>query len=212
MEAFGIDDPSILENTNFTPPHRRAARRVDGDVDEGQGRIARPSIATPLTPRCQTRCWAAAASSAFLALPPYVWLALFLVAPLGADRRDQLPARAGPDRLRRPWTPTLVQYQQRRRDPSYLRLLGISALMALIVALIATVLAFPSPTSWPSAPGRARTLYLILLLVPFATSYLLRVMAWRLMLGQEGAINSFLEWPGSSRSRSTCSSTRGRRW
>jgi spermidine/putrescine transport system permease protein len=28
--------------------------------------------------------------------------------------------------------------------------------------------------------------------VPFATSYLLRVMAWRLMLGQEGAVNTVL--------------------
>ncbi len=43
IEAFGIDDPSILESTNFTPlGDRRAARRLDGDVDEGQGRVARP--------------------------------------------------------------------------------------------------------------------------------------------------------------------------
>ncbi len=32
--------------------------------------------------------------------------------------------------------------------------------------------------------------------MPFAVSFLLRVMAWRLMLGQHGAINSFLEWLG----------------
>jgi len=30
---------------------------------------------------------------------------------------------------------------------------------------------------------------LVLLLVPFASSYLLRVMAWKLLLGREGAIN-----------------------
>ncbi len=36
----------------------------------------------------------------------------------------------------------------------------------------------------------------MLLLVPFAISYLLRVMAWRMMLGQEGAINTFLETIG----------------
>ena len=40
----------------------------------------------------------------------------------------------------------------------------------------------------PRAP-----LFLMLLLIPFAVSYLLRVMAWKLMLGQEGAINSLLE-------------------
>ena len=39
-------------------------------------------------------------------------------------------------------------------------------------------------------------MYLVLLLIPFATSYLLRVMAWRLMLGEHGAINSFLQFLG----------------
>jgi spermidine/putrescine transport system permease protein len=36
----------------------------------------------------------------------------------------------------------------------------------------------------------------VLLLVPAAVSFLLRVMAWRLMLGQEGGINSALQWLG----------------
>jgi spermidine/putrescine transport system permease protein len=35
---------------------------------------------------------------------------------------------------------------------------------------------------------------LILLLIPFWTSYLLRVMAWKFMLGSDGVINSFLEY------------------
>jgi spermidine/putrescine transport system permease protein len=37
---------------------------------------------------------------------------------------------------------------------------------------------------------------LILLLVPAATSFLMRVMAWKLLLGSSGAINSFLLWTG----------------
>ena len=40
--------------------------------------------------------------------------------------------------------------------------------------------------------GKRAALYLILLLVPFWTSYLLRVMAWKLMLGEQGVVNSVL--------------------
>src|SRR5262249_57425823 len=40
------------------------------------------------------------------------------------------------------------------------------------------------------------SLYLVLLLVPFWTSYLLRVMAWKFLLGSEGGINSLLTYLG----------------
>ena len=49
-----------------------------------------------------------------------------------------------------------------------------------------------SPTSWLFAPGNRAGLYLALLLVPFWTSFLLRVMAWKVMLGSNGVINGFL--------------------
>ena len=68
--------------------------------------------------------------------------------------------------------------------------------MAAIVALVATVIAFPLAYFLAFRAGRRAGLYLILLLVPFWTSYLLRVMAWKLMLGQEGVINSALEFLG----------------
>ena len=71
--------------------------------------------------------------------------------------------------------------------------------MALVVAAAATVLAFPLAYFLAFRAGRQAGLYLILLLVPFWTSYLLRVMAWKLMLGSDGVINSLLLSPGWSR-------------
>lgn len=132
----------------------------------------------------------------FLALPPYVWLALFLVVPVGLIATISLRPEPGPLSFDDPWTPSLVQYQRIIETPAYLRQLGISALMAGIVALTATVLAYPVAYFLTFRAGRRAPLYLTLLLIPFAVSFLLRVMAWRLMLGQSGAINSFLEWLG----------------
>ncbi len=48
------------------------------------------------------------------------------------------------------------------------------------------------PISWPSACKRHKILWLILITVPFWTSYLLRVFAWKMMLGFNGVINSGL--------------------
>lgn len=132
----------------------------------------------------------------FLALPPYVWLALFLVVPVGLIAMISLRPETGPLKFTDPFTPSLVQYQRIWDTPAYLRQLGISALMAGIVAFTATILAYPIAYFLTFRAGRRAPLYLTLLLVPFAVSFLLRVMAWRLMLGEHGAINSFLQWLG----------------
>lgn len=132
----------------------------------------------------------------FLALPPYVWLGLFFVLPLVLIVAISFRPETGPINFDDPWAPSLFQYQRIWETPAYLRLLGISVLMALAVAVSATALAYPVAYFLTFRARERATLYLVLLLIPFATSYLLRVMAWRLMLGQEGAINSFLQFVG----------------
>jgi len=126
---------------------------------------------------------------------PVIVLLLLLVAPLllmaGLSVRDDL---SGP--ILQPWSPTLVHYGQITDSPSYLRLLGSSAVMAVIVALAATVLAYPLAYFLRFQAGSRAGLYLFLLLLPFWTSYLLRVFAWRLMLGPTGVVNSLLTGAG----------------
>jgi len=129
-------------------------------------------------------------------LPPSVYLTLLLLAPMVLIAVISLRPESGPIDFSDPWSPTLVQYEEILGTPAYLRILGISAVMAFIVALTATVLAFPVAYFLAFRAGRRATFFLILLLVPFAVSFLLRVMAWRLMLGDEGAINSILQWTG----------------
>jgi spermidine/putrescine transport system permease protein len=134
---------------------------------------------------------------AFLALylPPVVWLLLFLVAPLllmaAFSFRPDL--RGG---LLDAFAPTLKHFASIIGTESYLRLLGVSALIAFGVASIAVVLAYPIAYYLARHAGRRAWLFLLLLLVCFWTSYLLRVMAWKLMLGQEGVVNSFLMYVG----------------
>ncbi|HEY7525835.1 MAG TPA: ABC transporter permease [Candidatus Limnocylindria bacterium] len=132
----------------------------------------------------------------FLIVPPYLWLAAFLLAPVVLIAIMSLRPEVGPINFARAWQPTLDQYRTIVGTVAYMRQLGISALMALIVAAAATALAYPIAYFLAFRAGDRAPLFLFLLLVPFAVSFLLRVMAWRLMLGTNGAINSFLEWLG----------------
>src|SRR5262245_47699418 len=92
--------------------------------------------------------------------------------------------------------PTLKQYQTIVAIGSYWRLLVISIAMAFGVAILATALAYPVAYFLVFRAGRAAGLCLMLLLIPFWTSFLLRVMSWKFLLGSEGAINSFLAYAG----------------
>jgi spermidine/putrescine transport system permease protein len=130
-----------------------------------------------------------------LYFPPLLWLGAFFVVPLALMAAFSFRAdlRGG---LLQAWTPTLQQYAALFAAGSYWRLLGISAGVALVVAVISVGLAYPIAYFLAFKAGRRAGFYLILLLVPFWTSYLLRVMAWKIMLGSEGVINSFLTYVG----------------
>lgn len=130
-----------------------------------------------------------------LVVPPYLWLTLFFLVPvvliavisLRPDLRGGVLAS---------FAPTLDQYQTLLGKPAYLRLFGTSIVMAFAVAAATTVLAFPIAYFLAFRAGRRAGLFLVLLLIPFWTSFLLRVMAWKVMLGSSGVINSFLQYTG----------------
>ncbi len=127
-----------------------------------------------------------------LLLPAVIFLGLFLIAPLVLMAALSLRADlSGP--LLQLWSPTIVHYAEMVESPSYFRLLLISIGIAALVAGLATVLAFPLAYFLRFKAGSRAGLYLLLLLLPFWTSYLLRVVAWRLMLGTDGVVNSFLQ-------------------
>jgi spermidine/putrescine transport system permease protein len=130
-----------------------------------------------------------------LYLPPLFWLTVFFLVPLGLMVAFSFRA----DMQGEMWqwfTPSLKQYSSLFAGGSYWRLLGTSVVMALAVAVSAIVLAYPVAYFLAFRAGSKAGFYLVLLLVPFWTSYLLRVMAWKIILGSNGIINSFLLYLG----------------
>jgi spermidine/putrescine transport system permease protein len=68
--------------------------------------------------------------------------------------------------------------------------------MSLIVSATIVVLAYPLAYFLALSGTRRKYVLLLLLIAPFLTSYLLRVLAWKVILGNNGVINSFLFWTG----------------
>ncbi len=94
------------------------------------------------------------------------------------------------------WTVGLGNYQTFFEKPQYVRVLGRSVWISSLVAITTVLLAYPAAYFIAFHVRGNKTLWLILITLPFWTSYLLRVFSWKLILGFNGAINSALVWLG----------------
>jgi spermidine/putrescine transport system permease protein len=88
---------------------------------------------------------------------------------------------------------TLDNYHYFFSVSAYVTTMWATLWVAALATAIAIGLAFPF-AYWLSryVPPRIRTPLLVLVIVPFWTSYLLRVYAWQAILGETGALNQFL--------------------
>lgn len=89
-------------------------------------------------------------------------------------------------------TLTLQNYIKFFDKPIYTKLLWKSIRMSAMVTLFTVLLAYPAAYFIAFRVKKNKMMWLILITVPFWTSYLLRVFAWKVILGYNGVINSGL--------------------
>ena len=87
---------------------------------------------------------------------------------------------------------TLASYAEFFSNSSFLRSLWRSTMVAFVVSALAVVLAYPLAYYLVFRAGPRRVTLLTILIIPAWTSYLLRILAWRLILGSNGVLNSVL--------------------
>ncbi len=99
------------------------------------------------------------------------------------------------------WSQTYLDFDRTFTTANYLKfferaiypyLLGKSMMMSGAVTLATVVLAYPMAYFIAFRVTKHKLIWLILITVPFWTSYLLRVFAWKIILGYNGVINSGL--------------------
>ena len=87
-------------------------------------------------------------------------------------------------------TLSTANYQKAIEHPVYETLLTRSLVIAAICAIVTVVLSYPMAYYVAFHVHRRKLLWIILMTLPFWTSYLLRVFAWKIILGFNGVINS----------------------
>lgn len=126
--------------------------------------------------------------------PSALWLLLLFVLPMGA--MALFTFRAGSFGAEREIF-TLEHYRDFLGQRSYHLLLWRSTWMSLWVAILSIVLAYPVAHYLVFRAGDRRILYLLVLMAPGWISFLLRIFAWKVILGSGGALNSLLLWSGA---------------
>ncbi len=86
-------------------------------------------------------------------------------------------------------TPTLKNYREALTDPLVQHLMLRSIWIAGAVTIVTVALAYPI-AYFIAMKARKKTIWLLLITIPFWSSYLLRVFAWKLILGFNGVMNS----------------------
>jgi putrescine transport system permease protein len=136
-------------------------------------------------------------------LAPYAWLLLFLVAPLLIILKISL---ADPIVAQPPFTPlldssaggfprihlTADNYLFVLTDQLYLLTYVNSLTLAGVSTLLCLLLGYPMAYGIARARNGNRSLLLMLVVLPFWISFLLRVYAWMGLLSTRGVINSVL--------------------
>ena len=139
----------------------------------------------------------------FVIATPYLWLLFFFLIPfaivLKISFADPLVAQppfsdffdwsgGAADRV----LATFDNYRFLLEDRLYLVSYLKSIKIALIATLLCLLLGFPMAYAIALTPYPWRNLLLLLVILPFWTSFLLRVYAWMVMLGKQGLINHLL--------------------
>jgi spermidine/putrescine transport system permease protein len=140
------------------------------------GRRARPDLTTP-----------------GLLAPPLAWLAIFFLVPIGIVALYSVNVL---DLLPEPHAFTWSAWHSFFSNSIYLTLFWKSVKMSLIVSALVVAVAYPLAYYLALSGTPRKYVLLLVLIAPFLTSYLLRVLAWKVILGDQGVVNTFLFWTG----------------
>jgi len=124
-------------------------------------------------------------------LPGIAWLAVFFLAPLVIILVVSLGTRDAGNHITLA-NPGLQNYLQATR-PEYLPAFANSLRYSAITTVLSIAIGYPIAYWISRYGGRRKILLLILVMLPFWTSYLIRTYAWMIILRDNGVLNSVLQ-------------------
>jgi putrescine transport system permease protein len=127
---------------------------------------------------------------------PYLWLVVFFLLPLGLvlglSLGTNAPDLAPPVEL----GVSFASFKLLFTDDLYLAAWLSSLRIAATSTVVCLLLGYPMAYAIARATPTRRPLLLMLVILPFWTSFLIRVYAWMGLLSENGILNQFLRWSG----------------
>ena len=129
-----------------------------------------------------------------LVLPGAIWLALFFLVPLLFIAAVSVGTH---DRFGRVLFDALTLDNYRKAfSPSFIPTISRSVYYAGMTTILSIAIGYPVAFWISRYGGRNKALLLILVMLPFWTSYLIRTYAWMIILRDNGVVNSILHGLG----------------
>jgi ABC-type spermidine/putrescine transport system permease subunit I len=124
-----------------------------------------------------------------LLLPPLLWMTLLYFVPIALLISYSVWRLEAFDIVKEF---SLTNFKTIFTNAAYRTVIGRTVLTALTVTLLDIVIALPLGYWIGRYGGRYRTLLTLLVILPLWSSYLVRVFAWKIILGYNGVLNSAL--------------------
>jgi spermidine/putrescine transport system permease protein len=156
--------------------------------------MAAPAAAVEPAAALRSTSVVARLQGAALVLPGVAWLGIFFVLPLAIIFVVSLGSRDALDRIS--LDVLSVDNYRRALDARFLPTALNSLRFAFLTTVLCLVIGYPIAYWISRYGGRHKALLLILVMLPFWTSYLIRTYAWMIMLRDEGVVNSVLQAVG----------------
>jgi putative spermidine/putrescine transport system permease protein len=124
----------------------------------------------------------------FLLAPAALLLGLFFFGPVAGFLAQGLLSTDG--------APTLAHLIRLWNAGTYTTVMWNSVVLSVWVTVFSVGLGYPAAYVLARLDGRRRSLFLLLVLLPFWSSFLVRTFAWIVLLGRQGPLNAGLVWAG----------------
>ncbi len=149
-------------------------------------------IETPAAPARKRRRVPDWLAGNLLLLPTSVWFLFLLIIPTLLVVAYSLGQRGYIVPVKFAWGNLVYSNYHTALNPSFLPIFLRSVRYALISTVACVLLGFPLAYWIARFAGRFRNLFLVLVIIPFLTSYLIRMYAWQFILDGNGLLNSAL--------------------
>lgn len=127
--------------------------------------------------------------SYLLLAPMTLYFMVFLAAPLWFVLVDSVSTSVNYGQVIPVWT---LQNYRDALKPEYLAVFTRSLGYAALTTMACLFLAYPLAFCIAMYGGRYKSTLLLLVMLPFWTSYLIRVYSWRIILAEKGVLNTLL--------------------